>query len=76
MTIHHQAEQAITTLTRAFAPLQCQITAPSRKGGFSFTIVSEYGVACHSQRIYPEQYSNSSQLQQVIDRAQRALLAA
>lgn len=75
MTIHHQAKDAITTLTRAFAPLQCQITAPSRKGGFSFTIVSEYGVACHSQRLYPEQYRDSSQLQQVIDRAQRALTA-
>ena len=72
MTIHDQAQAAISTLTRAFAPLTCHITA-ARNGNFSFTIVNEYGVARHSERLYPEHYGDAGQLQHVIDRAQKAL---
>ncbi|MFZ6049329.1 hypothetical protein ACFW0H_24805 [Pseudomonas sp. CR3202] len=72
MTIHHQAQAAISTLTSAFAPFTCHITA-ARNGNFSFTVVNEYGVARHSERLYPEHYGDVDNLKTVIDRAQKAL---
>ncbi|MEE1867073.1 MULTISPECIES: hypothetical protein [Pseudomonas] len=71
-SIHTQA--AIRTLSQAFAPLNCLIMA-SRKGGFSFTLVNEHGIARHSERLYPEQYSQSEPLQAVIERTRQALVA-
>ncbi|MEG1960557.1 MAG: hypothetical protein RR222_11790 [Pseudomonas sp.] len=71
-SIHTQA--AIRTLSQAFAPLNCLIMA-SRKGGFSFTLVNEHGIARHSERLYPEQYSQSAPLQAVIERTRQALVA-
>jgi hypothetical protein len=38
-----------------------------RKGSFSFTLVDEHGVACHTERLYPDQYSRRA-LQAVIAR--------
>ncbi|WP_044872340.1 hypothetical protein [Pseudomonas sp. LFM046] len=72
MTIHHQAQAAISTLTSAFAPFTCHITA-ARNGNFSFTVVNEFGVARHSERLYPEQYGDADHMKNVIDRAQKAL---
>ncbi|MDH4561272.1 MULTISPECIES: hypothetical protein [unclassified Pseudomonas] len=74
MTIHHQAQAAISTLTHAFAPFTCHITA-ARNGNFSFTIVNEFGVARHSERLYPEHYGDADHLQNVIDRTHKALNA-
>ncbi|MGH8433515.1 MAG: hypothetical protein ACRERX_03320 [Pseudomonas sp.] len=73
MSTQHQVQDAIRTLSSAFAPLDCQIQAV-RKGCFSFTIVNECGIARHSERLYPEQYSSGS-LQQVIDRTRQVLAA-
>ena len=74
MTNHHQFQRAVGTLSQAFAPLKCLIVAP-RKGSFSFTLVDEYGVACHSERLYPEQYNRAEPLQAVIERARLSLVA-
>lgn len=73
MSTQHQIQAAIHTLANAFAPLHCQIQA-ARKGCFSFTLVNEQGIARHSQRLYPGQYS-SEPLQGVIERARQALAA-
>jgi hypothetical protein len=74
MQTHHQIQAAIGTLSQAFSPLKCLITAP-RKGNFSFTLVDEHGVACHTERLYPEQYSRSEPLQAVIARTRQSLTA-
>lgn len=74
MTTHIQTQQAIRTLTSAFAPMDCLIMA-ARKGCFSFTIVNEHGIARHSERLYPDQYSSPAPLQAVIDRTRQALTA-
>ena len=71
-SIHTQA--AISTLSQAFAPLNCMIHA-ARKGSFSFTLVNEHGIARHSERLYPEQYESAEPLQAVIDRTRQALIA-
>ncbi|WXL24027.1 hypothetical protein WG219_11750 [Ectopseudomonas mendocina] len=71
MNTHHQIQDAVSTLTNAFAPLDCHILAP-RNGSFSFTVVNKSGIARHTQRLYPGQYSQAN-LQQVIDRAKRAI---
>ncbi|MCG4455672.1 MULTISPECIES: hypothetical protein [Pseudomonas] len=73
MNTQHQIQDAIRTLSNAFAPFDCRILA-SRKGNFSFTIVNQAGIAQHTQRLYPEQYSSES-LPQVIERARQSLLA-
>jgi hypothetical protein len=73
MNTQHQIQDAIRTLSSAFAPLDCRILA-ARKGSFSFTIVNHAGIAQHSQRLYPGQYSGES-LQQVIQRARQSLQA-
>ncbi|PWB32903.1 hypothetical protein DCO48_11940 [Pseudomonas sp. SDI] len=70
---HTQA--AIRTLTQAFAPLNCLIVAASRKGSFSFTLVDDNGIAQHSERLYPEQYTSAAPLQAVIDRTRQSLIA-
>ncbi|ANC04547.1 MULTISPECIES: hypothetical protein [Pseudomonas] len=74
MTNHHQIQRAFGTLSQAFAPLKCLIVAP-RKGSFSFTLVDEHGVACHTERLYPEQYTHAEPLQAVIDRTRQSLVA-
>ncbi|MGG5292362.1 hypothetical protein [Pseudomonas shirazensis] len=74
MTNHHQFQSAVGTLSQAFAPLKCLIVAP-RKGSFSFTLVDEHGIACHSERLYPEQYNRAGPLQAVIDRTRQSLVA-
>ena len=74
MTTHIQTQPAIRTLTNAFAPMDCLIMA-ARKGCFSFTIVNEHGIARHSERLYPDQYSSPEPLQAVIDRTRQALTA-
>ena len=74
MTTHIHTQDAIRALTNAFAPMNCLILA-ARKGCFSFTVVNEYGVARHSERLYPEQYSSAEPLQAVIDRTRQALVA-
>ena len=71
MTIHHQMQNAVRTLSQAFAPLDCRIQA-AHKGSFSFTLVDKAGIAQYSQRLYPGQYSNSS-LEQVIARTKQSL---
>lgn len=73
MNNQHQIQDAIRTLSSAFAPLDCRILA-ARKGNFSFTIVNDAGIAKHSQRLYPGQYSGAH-LQQVIERARQSLTA-
>lgn len=73
MNTHQQIQDAIRTLTSAFAPLDCRILA-ARKGSFSFTIVNHAGIAQHSQRLYPGQYNGAS-LQKVIERARQSLTA-
>ena len=73
MSSQHQIQAAMRTLTQAFAPFDCRIMA-ARKGSFSFTIVNQAGIARHSQRLYPGQYSDES-LQQVIERARQSLTA-
>ncbi|AZC27977.1 MULTISPECIES: hypothetical protein [Pseudomonas] len=74
MSIQIQTQDAIRTLTHAFAPLNCLIMA-TRKGGFSFTLVNEHGIARHSERLYPDQYSSAEPLQAVIERTRQALVA-
>lgn len=73
MQTQHQIQDAIRTLSSAFAPFACHIMA-ARKGNFSFTIVDQSGVAKHTQRLYPEQYSSEC-LPQVIERARQSLQA-
>jgi len=73
MTTHH-IQSAFGTLSQAFAPLTCLIVAP-RKESFSFTLVDENGIACHSERLYVEQYSTAAPLQAVIDRTRQSLTA-
>ncbi|MGE8498777.1 MAG: hypothetical protein ACN6O6_14810 [Pseudomonas sp.] len=73
MNTHHQLQDAIRTLSSAFAPFDCRILA-ARKGSFSFTVVNKAGIAQHSQRLYPGQYSEES-LQQVIERTRQSLMA-
>ncbi|MFJ4144658.1 hypothetical protein [Pseudomonas sp. NPDC089734] len=74
MTTHIQTRDAIRTLTHAFAPMDCLILA-ARKGSFSFTVVNEHGIARHSERLYPDQYSSAAPLQAVIERTRLALNA-
>lgn len=69
-----QIQEAIRTLKAAFAPLNCIILAP-RKDSFSFALVDEHGVACHSERLYPQQYLADEPLQAVIARVQSSLAA-
>ncbi|MCY1392910.1 hypothetical protein D9M71_77940 [compost metagenome] len=69
-----QIQEAIGTLTEAFAPLHCIIMA-KRKNGFSFTLVNEHGIARHSERLYPQQYRDPQPLQAVIERVQNSLTA-
>ncbi len=71
-TLHTQ--NAIRTLTNAFAPLSCLIGA-ARNGSFSFTLVDEHGIARRSERLYPEQYASAAPLQAIIDRTRQALVA-
>jgi hypothetical protein len=73
MNTQHQIQDAIGTLTRAFAPFDCRIQA-TRKGSFSFTLVNQAGIAQYSQRLYPGQYSGES-LQRVIERTKQSLIA-
>jgi hypothetical protein len=75
MSIHQHAQNAMSALTAAFAPLSCQIMALSRKGNFSFTLVDEHGIACHSERLYPDQYMGNERLQNVIERTRKAMTA-
>lgn len=75
MSIQHQAQAAMSALSSAFAPLNCFIQAPGNKGSFSFTIVNQHGVACHTQRLYPDQYMGNGRLEQIIDRARKSLNA-
>ena len=72
MNTSQQIQNAIHTLSNAFAPLACHILA-TRKGSFSFTVVDHTGVAQHTQRLYPGQYSADS-LPKVIERTRQALL--
>ncbi|MHA6493416.1 hypothetical protein ACX0MV_09225 [Pseudomonas borbori] len=73
MNTQHQIQDAIRTLSNAFSPFACHIMA-TRKGNFSFTIVNQAGIAQHTQRLYPEQYSSEC-LPQVIERARQSLQA-
>ncbi|MFV3406700.1 MULTISPECIES: hypothetical protein [Pseudomonas] len=74
MSKQQQIQTAFGTLSQAFAPLKCLIVAP-RKGSFSFTLVDEHGVACHTERLYPEQYNRAEPLQAVIERTRQSLTA-
>ncbi|MEE9103745.1 hypothetical protein ACAW63_14570 [Pseudomonas sp. QE6] len=67
-------QEAIRTLSVAFAPLNCVIQA-KRKHGFSFTLVNEHGIAKHTERLYPQQYQAEAPLQAVIERVQATLAA-
>lgn len=49
MSTQIHTQDAIRTLTNAFAPMNCLIMA-ARKGCFSFTLVNEHGIARHSER--------------------------
>lgn len=69
-----QIQEAIHTLSVAFAPLNCIIQA-KRKHGFSFTLVNEHGIAKHTERLYPQQYQDEAPLQAVIERVQATLAA-
>ena len=75
MSIQHQAQVAMSELAGAFAPLNCLIQAPGNKGSFSFTIVNQHGVVCHTQRLYPDQYIGNGRLAQIIDRTRKSLTA-
>ncbi|HLT05754.1 MAG TPA: hypothetical protein VK019_12440 [Pseudomonas sp.] len=75
MSNHCHTQNAISALREAFAPLQCYIVAPGRKGTFSFTLVDQHGVARHSERLYPEQYQGE-RLLQVIERTRMKTLQA
>jgi hypothetical protein len=72
MTTQIHTQDAIRTLTNAFAPMNCLIMA-ARKG--CFTLVNEHGIARHSERLYPDQYSSAEPLQAVIERTRQALVA-
>lgn len=74
MNQNTRTQAAIRTLSQAFAPLNCIILA-SRKNSFSFTLVDENGIAQHSERLYPDQYTGAAPLQAVIDRTRQALVA-
>jgi hypothetical protein len=74
MTHTFHTQDAIRTLTNAFAPLDCLIVA-ARNGCFSFTLVDEHGIARRSERLYPEQYASAAPLQAIIDRTRQALVA-
>ncbi|MBC3411646.1 MULTISPECIES: hypothetical protein [Pseudomonas] len=74
MCQQQQIHAAFGKLSQAFAPLTCLIVAP-RKGSFSFTLVDEYGVACHTERLYPDQYNRAEPLQAVIERTRQSLTA-
>jgi len=74
MNTHQQTQTAIQMLSSAFAPFDCVIAAPSKKG-FSFIIVNEFGVARHTQRLYREEYSCPTRLQSVIERARKTISA-
>jgi hypothetical protein len=74
MSTQIHTQDAIRTLTNAFAPMNCLIMA-ARKGCFSFTLVNEHGIARHSERLYPDQYSSAEPLQAVIERTRQALVA-
>ena len=74
MNAQIHTQDAIRTLTNAFAPMNCLIMA-ARKGCFSFTLVNEHGIARHSERLYPDQYSSAEPLQAVIERTRQALVA-
>ena len=74
MNAQIHTQDAIRTLTNAFAPMNCLIMA-ARKGCFSFTLVNEHGIARHSERLYPDQYSSAEPLQAVIERTRQALIA-
>ncbi len=74
MNQNTRTQAAIRTLSQAFAPLNCIILA-SRKNSFSFTLVDEHGIAQHSERLYPDQYTGAEPLQAVIDRTRQALVA-
>ncbi|MNN76114.1 hypothetical protein D3C76_1472920 [compost metagenome] len=69
-----QIQEAIRTLSAAFAPLDCIIMA-ARKDSFSFTLVNKHGIARHSERLYPQQYQRPEPLQAVIERVQNSLTA-
>ena len=71
MNTHHEIRDAINILSKAFSPFECHIVA-ARKSSFSFTVVNQSGIAKHTQRLYPDQYSRSN-LQQVIDKAKQAI---
>jgi hypothetical protein len=73
MNTNLQIKDAINTLTTAFAPFDCRILA-TRKNSFSFTVVNESGIARHTQRLYPGQYSQPNLLQ-VIEKAKQAIAA-
>ncbi len=74
MSTQIHTQDAIRTLADAFAPMNCLIMA-ARKGCFSFTLVNEHGIARHSERLYPDQYSSAEPLQAVIERTRQALIA-
>ncbi len=74
MTHAIHTQDAIRTLTNAFAPLDCLINA-TRNGSFSYTLVDKHGVARRSERVYPEQYASAGPLQAIIDRTRQALVA-
>ncbi|MFS2123630.1 hypothetical protein [Pseudomonas sp. Pseusp97] len=69
-----QIQEAIGTLSAAFAPLNCVIQA-KRKHGFSFTLVNEHGIAKHTERLYPQQYLGEAPLNAVIQRVQATIAA-
>jgi hypothetical protein len=71
MSTQIHTQDAIRTLTNAFAPM----IMAARKGCFSFTLVNEHGIARHSERLYPDQYSSAEPLQAVIERTRQALVA-
>lgn len=75
MSIQHQAQVAMSALSKAFTPFTCHFLAETRKGGFSFTVVNEHGIARHTERLYPDQYLASERLQTVIARARKSLVA-
>lgn len=72
---NHHAQQAIQVLSKAFTPLECMIQA-ARNDCFSFTLIDEYGIACYSERVYPEQYSDEQKILEIIERARRKTLFA
>ena len=74
MSTQIHTQDAIRTLTNAFAPMNCLIMA-ARKGCFSFTLVNEHGIAKHTERLYPQQYQGEAPLNAVIQRVQATIAA-